>query len=140
MRIRSIKSAALCFTLMANSVLGVSGQVVTKRETAIVSITLTVGERARDGLIQQLMKFADARGFTMRVGHIRDARHFYIELWREDMNLSVANPFNDAALFSIGIYQTGKNTLPRGDIDSIINDIKEAISGIQGIVIDTIKR
>jgi hypothetical protein len=135
-----ISSVILSILLVANSALGVSAQVLTSRESPIASITLTVSEPARDELIQQLMKFAEANRFKMRVGHIRDMRHFYIELWRDDINLSIANPFNDVAFFSIGIYQTSTNKLPSADVDSIVSDIKAAVGAVQGISIDTVKK
>jgi hypothetical protein len=135
-----VSSVILSILLVANSVLGVSAQVPTSREVPIASITFTVSEGAQDELIQQLMKFAEANRFKMRVGHIRDMRHFYMELWRDDINLSIANPFNDATLFSIGIYQTSKSTLPPGHIDSIINDLRDAIVNIPGVTINSIKQ
>jgi hypothetical protein len=126
------------FILVANSMQHVVGQVTTRREAA--SITLTDSEGSRGEFIQQLMKFSDAKGFTMRINHIRDPRHFYIELWRADINLTVANPFNDATQFSIAFYQTTEVSRPSTEVESVISDIKDAIGGIAGVAIDKVKR
>jgi hypothetical protein len=135
-----MRHIALGFLLVANSIHGAAGQVMTRREAAIASITLTVSERARDDLIRQVMKFSDAKGFTMRVNHIRDQRHFFIELWRADLNITIANPFRDEAQFSIFLYQTTKTLVPSTEVDAIISDIKDDVGGITGVVVDTVKK
>jgi hypothetical protein len=140
MRISFMRHIALGFLLVANAIHGAAGQVMTRREAAIASITLTVSEGARDDLIQQAMKFSDAKGFTMRVNHICDQRHFFIELWRADLNITIANPFRDAAQFSIFLYQTTETLVPSTEVDAIISDIKDDIGGITGVVVDTVKK
>jgi hypothetical protein len=123
---------------MANSVPEVSGQPAFSTRMAVASFTLTVSERARDELIQQLTKFANVKGFSVQVSHLRDARHFFVDMRRADFHVVASNPFNDPAEFDIFIYQNSKDELP-ATIDSFVNDIKGTIEGIQGIT-NAIKR
>jgi|ERR1043166_1049900 len=112
-------------------------------ELPLLSIKLTVDERAINQFVEELKKFGGARAFAIRVARDhswRDDKHVLIELWRRDINMSAFNPFDDPREFSLAVYQTGIEKIPDLQIDFLIDDLKASIGKVDGVTIDTIRK
>jgi hypothetical protein len=110
-------------------------------ERPLISIMLTVDESAINEFVEQLKKFGEAGSFALRVVHTRrDDKHFLVELWRGDVNISAINPFDDPKQFSLAVYQTGVENVSPAQIDTLIKDIEGAISKVNGVTVVAIKR
>ena len=92
----------------------------------------------QEELFNQFQKFADNNGFAMRIApNTPGGEDFSIELWREDIMVFGANPF-DPGEFRIGFYNTdGANPYPMPEwaLDALVSDFKGFISEITNVTI-----
>jgi hypothetical protein len=110
-------------------------------ERPIASITLTVGEEARDEWIERLKVLVETNGFGARIAHpMNDRRYYFIEFWRWDIHITVANPFDDKRYFSVFLYQTSSVPVPAARVEALVSEIQSTATALQGITVDTVKK
>ena len=94
---------------------------------------ITIERRQQEELFSQLKKFADKGGFAIRIAPITPSgEDFSIEMWREDIKIFGANPFNPGE-FRIGFYDTDgayPYPAPEWALDDLENDLKSFIGEI----------
>jgi hypothetical protein len=100
----------------------------------IRSIVVFVSDGARDQFLARVGKFAEEQAFTTRVSQTRpDGRHFLVQLWREDVNMTAVNPFTDPTEFRIDLYQTGTQPVPPRLVEALIGDLTKSLRNIEGL-------
>jgi hypothetical protein len=103
-------------------------------EMPIRSITITVREDSRDRFFDQLRKFADAHAFAIRIAPTTpDTKHFLLQMWREDIKVVGANPFDPPEAFAISFYKNGKHPVEPAAVNLVITDLKGAVSQMPGV-------
>jgi hypothetical protein len=102
----------------------------------IGAITVLVSQGARNDFLQEVKKFADSKAFAIRVGQPQhDDTHFLLQMWREDIKITVLNPFDDPSEFRVYFYQNDAERTTLVLADALLKDFSESVSKIYGVVI-----
>jgi hypothetical protein len=105
-----------------------------RTERAIWSARIMVPPEARHEFMGQVEKFAQREVFVVRKGQPRgDNVHFLIEMEREDIRMTVLNPFNDPAEFDCFIYQAGSEPVPPHVIEALSNKFIGDVGLVSGV-------
>jgi hypothetical protein len=108
---------------------------ISKPERAIWSITAIVDGNARSAFLGEVAKFADKEAFAIRTSQPRqDGEHFLVQMWREDVNIIILNPFDDPTRFSCAFYQTGTQPVPNAVVNALAKHLREELGSIPGVV------
>ena len=106
-----------------------------KTERALWSAKAIVDPDARSAFLGEVAKFADKAAFAIRTSQPRgDGVHFLIQMWREDVNILVLNPFDDPTQFDCFFYQTGTQPVPDKVVDGWAKDLRGELGSIPGVV------
>jgi hypothetical protein len=98
------------------------------------SIIAIVDEGARGAFLGEMTKFAEKEAFAIRTSQPRqDGKHFLVQLWREDLNMLILNPFDDPTEFNCAIYQTGTEAVPDTGVDELAKHFREEFGQIPGV-------
>ena len=102
------------------------------------NFVIIIEKSQREELFNQFRKFADKGRFAIRIAPITPSgEDFSIEMWREDIKVFGANPF-DPGEFRIGFYDTdGTYPFPatEGELDNLATDLKSFIDEIPNVTI-----
>jgi hypothetical protein len=101
-------------------------------------LIVIIEKSQQEELFNQLIKFADQGGFAIRITpNTTSGEDFSIEMWREDVRVFGANPFNPGE-FRLGFYDTdGTYPYPasEGVLDELESDLNSFISEIPNVSI-----
>jgi hypothetical protein len=110
--------------------LGCRGEVRHAQSTFTASVPITVQKQ----FLSTLNMFAIDNQFQYTATEIRpDGPHFRIELVRPDCRFVAANPFNDATLFSFGIFFS-KNKIET-TVFTLERELKERIAKVPNVTV-----
>jgi hypothetical protein len=100
----------------------------------IRSLSITIGYGATDRFFDQVRKFADAHAFAVRIAPTTpDGKHFLVQMWREDIKVIGANPFDPPETFEISFYKNGEQPVEPAAINLMIRDLENGLKPIAGI-------
>lgn len=106
-----------------------------KTERAIWSTKAIVDSGARSAFLDKVTKFADTEAFAIRTSQPRgDGVHFLVQMWREDVNIVILNPFDDPTQFDCAFYQTGTQPVPDEVVDALAKHLREELGLVPGVV------
>ena len=101
-------------------------------------LVIVIQKSQQEELFNQFQTFAHNNGFAIRIApNTPSGEDFSIEMWREDIMVFGANPF-DPGEFRIGFYNTdGANPypMPEGELNALVGDFKSLISDIPNATI-----
>lgn len=108
-------------------------------ELPVRTVTITVDNGTRDQFFDQLKKFADTYALAIRIAPTRpDVPHFLVQMWREDMKVVGANPFDDSE-FDISFYKNGDHPIEPAVLNQVVVGLKQAVEKIPGATISEAK-
>jgi hypothetical protein len=118
-----------------------SNAAVTLHRSAIISISLLVGDDGRAKFIEAVKRFAEIDDFAIRVVQLRhDGQHYMIELRSSDVNVTIANPFDDARELSVFFYESEMGPPSPAVVDKLVTDLESDIKDIPDTTIMSIKK
>lgn len=130
-RVTSLVVACLVFGLSA--CLGMNAMAErTKGESQLPlrKLVVTLNKAQHEAFFEQLRKFADRRGFAIRIAPTTPSgEDFSIEMWRSDFKIFGANPF-DPGEFKIGIYDNDAKGVPAEYLDALVAELKSFLAEV----------
>jgi len=107
-----------------------------KDRDAVKTIVAFVSNDARDEFLRRVEDFGADQAFTLKTSPTRpDGRHFLIQMWREDIDIILLNPFNDPTEFRIHFYLNESAAAPVTAIDGLAAGLKETFRNISGVTL-----
>jgi hypothetical protein len=107
-----------------------------KTESPIWSAKATVASAARNVFLAEVAKFADEERFAIRIAEPRsDREHFVVDMWREDVDIIILNPFDDPTQFRCAFYQAGALPVPNDVILRLADHLKRIATEVAGVLI-----
>jgi Fe2+ transport system protein FeoA len=139
MRDRYIKLFATCCLFITSSAYYVGAQQQANSRLATASFVLRVPDNNRNELVHRLTALGNSKGLSVHVSRLRDTFHLFIDMTGQDIDIVASNPFPDTIEFQIFIYKNRDN-VPAAVIEDAVNDVTRIVDGIDGVIIDAIKR
>jgi hypothetical protein len=96
------------------------------------AMKITISKERRPEFFDQLTKFAGANALVVRIGPTRpDGEHFFVQMWRSDIEIMGANPFNTEE-FQIGFYRDSEDAIRSEAIDQLMESLRRYVSEVPG--------
>ena len=106
-----------------------------KDRDAVKAVVAFVSDDVRGEFLRRAEDFGTDRAFTLKTSPTRpDGKHFVVQMWREDIEIILINPFNDPTEFRIYFY-LNKSGAAVTAIDSLATDLKETLRSIAGVTL-----
>ncbi|MEM7621538.1 MAG: hypothetical protein AAF228_14030, partial [Pseudomonadota bacterium] len=108
------------------------GQPTITAQSPMQMIKINIHNAQQKQLFNQLEKFADKNAFAIRIAQTAPTgKNFSIQMWRHDIKIIGANPF-EANAFQLGVFTTTVG-VPENIhyIDNLIKDFRSHIEQIK---------
>src|SRR5258705_13539550 len=103
-------------------------------ETPIRSIVAIVDADARPAFLGELRKFAEMEDFSIRAGQFdQSGTHFIVQILRQDVYITILNPFPDPREVRFYFYQVGTQPVPDATVDALAKHLTAALSLVVGV-------
>ncbi|MGO4574348.1 hypothetical protein [Microvirga sp. 2TAF3] len=121
-----VAAAVLSSSLVADAV---ADSQLLARAVQISKFSVDSGDT--DRVVAIIRSFADDNKFAIRVDN-KTGPTLMIELWRADVMIVVANPFNPSD-FEVGFYDVWSKDSEHRNIDALYKGLKKALSTLPGV-------